>query len=100
MLLKYVVPVAAVLGFVAGTALAYPGAELAGQTKVSMVQAIVIAHKARAGTVTDKELERERGGSGLRYSFGIKSGAQTYEVGVDAMTGRVLENKPEGANPD
>src|SRR3954470_4485212 len=85
-LLKYGVPAAAVFGFIAGTALAYPGAELAGHAKVSMIHAIAIAQKARPGTITDKELERERGGSGLRYSFDIKSGAKTYEVGVDAMT--------------
>ena len=98
--LKCGVPTAAVLGFVAGTALAFPGAELAGQAKISMIHAIAIAQKARPGTIADKELERERGGSGLRYSFDIKSGAKTYEVGVDAVTGSVLENKKEGANPD
>ena len=46
------------------------------------------------------ELERERGGSGLRYSFDIKSSGQTFEVGIDAKTGRVLENSKEGQNPD
>jgi uncharacterized membrane protein YkoI len=46
----------------------------------------------RPGRVVDEELEHERGGSGLRYSFDIKNGSVTYEVGVDAMTGRVLEN--------
>ena len=39
-------------------------------------------------------------GSGLRYSFDIKHKAKTYEVGVDAQTGAVLENAPEGKNPD
>ena len=91
---------AAVLGFFAETALAWPGRELAGEAKLSMEEAIVIAQKARPGTVTDKELEREGGGSGLRYSFDIKSGTTTYEVGVDAITGKVLENAPEGRNPD
>ena len=91
---------AAVSGFFAETALAWPGRELAGEAKVSMAQAVVIAQKARPGTVTDRELEREGGGSGLRYSFDIKSGTTTYEVGVDAVTGKVLENAPEGRNPD
>jgi uncharacterized membrane protein YkoI len=36
----------------------------------------------------------------LRYSFDIKSGSITQEVGVDAQTGKVLENKKEGPNPD
>lgn len=58
------------------------------------------ALKARPGTVTDAELEKESGGSGLRYSFDIKSGGKTYEVGIDAKTGAILENKAEGKNPD
>ena len=51
-------------------------------------------------TAWDEELERETGGTGLRYSFDIKSGNSTQEVGVDARTGRVLENAKEGKNPD
>ena len=50
--------------------------------------------------ITDQELEKEGGGTGLRYSFDIKNGSKTYEVGIDARTGRVLENKAEGPNPD
>jgi uncharacterized membrane protein YkoI len=46
------------------------------------------------------ELERENGGSGLRYSFDIQNGSKTQEVGVDAQTGEVLENAPEGSHPD
>jgi uncharacterized membrane protein YkoI len=45
-------------------------------------------------------LEKERGGSGLRYSFDIKNGKITHEVGVDAKTGKVLENSVEGAHHD
>jgi uncharacterized membrane protein YkoI len=46
------------------------------------------------------ELEYEKGGSGLRYSFDIQKAANKYEAGVDAKTGAVLENSPEGADPD
>ena len=81
-------------------AFAYSGENLAGSAKVSMDQAIAIALKARPGKITDGELEREGGGSGLRYSFDIKSADTVYEVGVDAVTGKVLENGHEGANPD
>lgn len=81
-------------------ALAYAGENLAPQAKVTMVEATDIALKARPGTVTDSELERENGGSGLRYSFDIKSNGIVYEVGVDAKSGKVLENKTEGSNPD
>lgn len=78
----------------------YVGQSLANRAKVTMVQARAIALKAHPGQVTDAELENEGGGSGLRYSFDIKSGGKTFEVGVDAANGAVLENKAEGANPD
>lgn len=84
----------------AGSALAYTGQALAIHAKITMDQAEKIALKARPGTITDRELERERGGSGLRYSFDVKSGKITYEIGVDAKTGTVLENSTEGPNPD
>ena len=79
---------------------AYNGQELASKARIGIAQARAIALKAHPGKITDEELERERGGSGLRYSFGIKRGSITQEVGVDAQTGKVLENKKEGPNPD
>ena len=85
---------------IAGPAAAYSGQQLAGKAKITIEQARAIALKAHPGQITDEELERERGGSGLRYSFDVKNGAVTSEVGVDARTGRVLENKTEGRNPD
>jgi uncharacterized membrane protein YkoI len=81
-------------------ALAYTGEKLAKDAKVSIAEARAIALKAHPGKITDEELEREAGGTGLRYSFDIKSGGATQEVGVDAKTGRVLENAKEGKNPD
>jgi hypothetical protein len=81
-------------------ALAYTGEKLAKDAKISIAEASAIALKAHPGKITDEELERESGGSGLRYSFDIKSGSATQEVGVDARTGRVLENAKEGKNPD
>lgn len=51
------------------------------------------------GKIMKGELEKERGGSGLRYSFDIKEGNKWREVGVDAITGKVIENAAEGANP-
>jgi uncharacterized membrane protein YkoI len=73
--------------------------EAGEKAKISMSQARSIALKAHPGKITDEELERERGGSGLRYSFDIKSGGITQEVGVDAKTGKVLENAKEGPHP-
>ena len=81
-------------------ALAYKGEKLAKDAKISIAEARAIALKAYPGKITDEELERESGGTGLRYSFDIKSGSSTQEVGVDARTGRVLENAKEGKNPD
>lgn len=78
----------------------YPGQQLAGSAKLSLDAARAIALKVRPGVLVDQELEKEGGGSGLRYSFGIKSQGVAYEVGVDAATGAVLENQAEGAHPD
>ena len=81
-------------------AMAYSGQELASQAKVGITEARAIALKAHPGKITDEELEKEKGGTGLRYSFDIKRGSVTQEVGVDAQTGKVLENKKEGPHPD
>lgn len=85
---------------ITGSALAYTGQKLAGRAKISIAQARGIALKAHPGKITDEELEREAGGSGLRYSFDIRNGSRTQEVGIDAATGKVLENKTEGPHPD
>jgi uncharacterized membrane protein YkoI len=79
---------------------AYTGEEFAKDTKVTLEQARKVALLARGGKVIAQELEKEPGGSGLRYSFDIRRGKITYEVGVDAVTGKVLENKAEGPHPD
>jgi uncharacterized membrane protein YkoI len=78
----------------------FNGENLAKNAKVAMADARAIALKAHPGKITDEELEKEKGGSGLRYSFDIKDAKGTQEVGVDATTGKVLENKLEGPNPD
>ena len=78
----------------------FSGAELLPMAKVSLAQARTAALRAHPGVITDQELEKEGGGTGLRYSFDIKKAGKTFEVGVDARTGKVLENKAEGPNPD
>lgn len=94
-----VLPVLALaLGGSVAQAKPYAGHELAGQAQVQRAKAQAIALQARPGRITDTELEKEAGG--LRWSFDIKSHGKTYEVGVDARTGTVLENKAEGKNPD
>jgi uncharacterized membrane protein YkoI len=75
----------------------FRGHQLAGKARLSLSQARVIALKARPGAIADQELEKESGGSGLRYSFDILSSGKIYEVGVDARTGKILENDVESA---
>src|SRR5690348_9447958 len=93
---------AALLG--AGAAVAAPqhfaGANLLPMAKITLAQARQTAVRAHPGVITDQELEKERGGTGLRYSFDIKNNGKTFEVGIDARTGKVLENDAEGPNPD
>ena len=79
---------------------AFKGEQLAPKAKITIDQARSIAMKARHGTITDEELEKEKGGSGLRYSFDIKNNNVIYEVGLDAETGKVFENAREGRHPD
>jgi uncharacterized membrane protein YkoI len=74
---------------------AFNGEELAAEAKIGLAEARAIALKVFAGTIASEELENERGGSGLRYSFDIKNGSVVHEVGVDAKTGRILENSVE-----
>lgn len=71
---------------------------LASHARLSMTQARQIALNVQPGQITAQELEREDGG--LRYSFDIKNGPTTHEVGVDAQSGKVLENSIEGKNAD
>ncbi|MHB1272132.1 MAG: PepSY domain-containing protein [Rhodanobacter sp.] len=73
-------------------------AALAKQAKVQMPQAREIALKTYPGKIVKEELEKEKGGSGLRYSFDIKDGKVAHEVGVDARTGKVLENSVDHGN--
>ena len=73
---------------------------LSRQAKVKMTDARQIALKTWPGKIVKEELEKESGGSGLRYSFDIKSKAGIHEVGVDASNGKVLENSVEGADND
>ena len=87
-------------GAVAADANHFAGSNLLPLTKITLAQARSTALAVRPGQITDQELEKERGGTGLRYSFDIKSNGKTFEVGVDGRTGKVLENKADGPNPD
>lgn len=80
---------------------AFDGEKYAKDAKVSLQQAREIALKVLpGGRIKSEELETEKGGSGLRYSFDIAVGKALREVGVDAKTGAVLENGVEGPDKD
>jgi hypothetical protein len=77
-------------------AFAFEGEALSSGATLTLDQARVAALRAQPGVVLDQELEHRKGGSGLRYSFDIKVGSATHEVGIDAKTGATLINKAEG----
>lgn len=52
------------------------------------------------GKIVHEELEHQRGGSGLCYSFDMRRGKCWREVGMNAMTGKTPENSRDGANPE
>lgn len=94
--------IGAVALLLAGAAAAKPlvGHQYEAQAKITLAEARATAVKTRPGVIADQELEKEGGGAGLRYSFDVRSHGVTYEVGVDAKTGKVLENSNEGPHPD
>jgi len=79
---------------------AFNGEQYQSHATMSLAQARQIALYIYQGKIESEELEKESRGSGLRYSFVIGVGKDKHEVGVDAKTGKVLENSPEGRNSD
>ena len=75
-------------------------ASVAPKAHLTMAQAEAKALAVRHGKIVKKELEKEKGGSGLRYSFDIVVNGVTYEVGIDAVTGNVLQNINEANDKD
>jgi uncharacterized membrane protein YkoI len=71
--------------------------DLVEKARISISQARHIAQQAYPGKIMKEELERE--GGSLRYSFDMRRGKHWREVGVDAITGKVLENTAQAANP-
>lgn len=65
------------------------------KARISPQQAETLALRTCPGKILKRELEREKGGSGLRYSFDIQTGKVIREVGIDAVTGMLLENSAD-----
>jgi uncharacterized membrane protein YkoI len=76
-------------------AVAAPAGALASQATVTIVSARAMAKQVVPGSILSEELEKEAGGSGLRYTFDIRGAAGVREVGIDAKTGKVLENSAD-----
>lgn len=71
----------------------------AKQAKITMEQAKEIALKRLPGTITDQELEKEKGK--LLYSFDIKDpNGKTFDVEIDARTGSVLKVEEDTEDDD
>jgi uncharacterized membrane protein YkoI len=83
-----------------GVTFALTGGKFLPEAKVTLAQARKLALKAYQAKIVSEELEKESGGSGLRYSFVIRGKNIKHEVGIDAKTGKVLENSIEGEHPD
>ncbi|MDQ2865932.1 MAG: PepSY domain-containing protein [Candidatus Eremiobacteraeota bacterium] len=75
---------------------ALKGAQFQSRAKVSLKAAQMKALSVERGVIVGQELEKEAGG--LRYSFDVKVGKVTHEVGVDAATGKVLEDSIDTGN--
>jgi len=77
----------------------YSGYELSKDAQVTMDQASrIVLQMYPGGVITDRFLARETGGTGLRYTFDVRSQAHIMEVGVDANTGDVIANQIEIPN--
>ena len=81
------------------TASAYAAEHLASKAAISLAQARTTATQRVPGKIVSEELERESGGSGLRYTFDIEGATGVREVGVDAKTGRILEDGIDSEPP-
>lgn len=61
---------------------------------ISMAHARATALRIALGRVISSEYEKE--GGAWRYSFDIQQRTHVQEIGIDAQTGRIVENKSEG----
>ncbi|WP_338468177.1 PepSY domain-containing protein [Novosphingobium sp. ZN18A2] len=78
----------------ASTAILLSGAANAAPApKVSKARAQVIALKAAPGKIVESDYEKEDGI--WRWSFDIRQGKRIHEIGIDVMTGKIVESSFE-----
>lgn len=74
-------------------------AEKAPAPKVTKAEAEKIAlDAARGGTIISSEYEKENGT--WRWSFDIRQNGKVHEIGVDGMTGKIVEDSWEDAKSE
>jgi uncharacterized membrane protein YkoI len=95
---SFVLPCA--LAVLALSGAAHASATDATKARIDMPHARAIALRTYPGKIVKQELEKEAGGSGLRYSFDVSGAKGTREIGVDAVTGKLLENSDESQDND
>lgn len=61
--------------------------------RITEAEARAIAHGIAPGTIVESDYERENGA--WRYSFDIREGRRIREIGVDATSGKVVEDTYE-----
>ena len=66
----------------------------APKPRISMAHAKAMALHLAPGKIISSEYEKEDGI--WRYSFDIQQKNNVQEIGIDARTGKVVENKSEG----
>lgn len=84
----------------ASPALALKGEEVAKNATITVSAVRAATLNAHPGRGTGVSLEKQKDGGRLCYTFDIKTASSVQEGGVGAMTGKVLDNAPEGKNPD
>ncbi|HET9028656.1 MAG TPA: PepSY domain-containing protein [Candidatus Aquilonibacter sp.] len=98
--MKTAVTIVALCAALSAAAVASPlqlkGSQFLPQAKVTLAQARRTALAKEHGSIVDQELEKENGG--LRYSFDVKVGKTMHEVGVDAVTGKIVEDSIDNGN--
>ncbi|MEP7039431.1 MAG: PepSY domain-containing protein [Acidobacteriota bacterium] len=74
-------------------------AKLSKDAKITMEQARAIALKRVPGTITEEDLEKEKGR--LQYAFDIKdANGKVFDVEIDAKTGKVLKADADKEDED
>jgi hypothetical protein len=82
-----------------GAAFAFDGEKYLPEAKVTLAQARETALKTYPGKIVSEELEKESGGSGLRYSFVVRHHTDKHEVGIDGRPAQCWKTRSKARTP-